>query len=103
MFLHRKNIRIYICIIKPTKQIVAFKGTADSSDTAFDLMSWFTNDNTENSTAENTSAVLDGIFTIDTTTPKDFTGNSFFENADHVGAVTEAKNWTAGWTVGLEE
>ena len=81
----------------------AFKGTADSSDTAFDLMSWFTNDNTENSTAENTSAVLDGIFTIDTTTPKDFTGNSFFENADHVGAVTEAKNWTAGWTVGLEE
>ncbi|MFB0980799.1 MAG: hypothetical protein QMC62_07780 [Alteromonadaceae bacterium] len=81
----------------------AFKGTADSSDTAFDLMSWFTNDNTENSTAANTSAVLDGIFTIDTTTPKDFTGNSFFENADHVGAVTEAKNWTAGWTVGLEE
>ena len=81
----------------------AFKGTKDSSDTAFDLMSWFTNDNTENSTAANTSAVLDGIFTIDTTTPKDFTGNSFFENADHVGAVTEAKNWTAGWTVGLEE
>jgi hypothetical protein len=81
----------------------AFKGTKDSSDTAFDLMSWFTNDNTENSTAAGTSAVLDGIFTIDTTTPKDFTGNSFFENADHVGAVTKAKNWTAGWTVGLEE
>ncbi|MFT5023911.1 MAG: hypothetical protein ACI9O3_001516, partial [Colwellia sp.] len=81
----------------------AFKDSKDSSDATFDLMSWFINDNTENSTAANTSAVLEGIFTIDTTTPKDFTGNSFFENADHVGAVTKAKNWTAGWTVGLEE
>lgn len=81
----------------------AFKNSKDSSDADFDLASWFSNNNTDNSTAADTSAVLDGIFTIDTTTPKNFTGNSFFENADHIGAVSKAKNWTAGWTVGLED
>ena len=46
--------------------------------------------------------VLDGIYTIDTTMPKDFSGDSFFDNADHIGAVSKDNDWTAGWTVGLK-
>jgi hypothetical protein len=68
-----------------------------------DAEDWVLNQNDDNSTAADMGAVLNGIFTIDTTTtPKDFTGNAFFDNADHIGAVAEGNNWTAGWTVGLE-
>jgi len=71
-----------------------------------DTQDWVLNQNptlnTNNSTAAGMSAVLNGIFTIDTTTPKDFTGNAFFDNANHIGAVSQGNNWTAGWTVGLE-
>ncbi|MDO6487484.1 hypothetical protein Q4503_07210 [Colwellia sp. 6_MG-2023] len=67
-----------------------------------DAEDWVLNQNDDNSTAENMGTVLNGIFTIDTTTPKDFTGNAFFDNANHIGAVTEGNNWTSGWTVGLE-
>jgi hypothetical protein len=63
---------------------------------------WVLNQNTGNSTAADMNAVLNGVFTIGTTTPKDFTGNAFFDNANHVGAVTSGNDWTAGWTVGLE-
>ena len=58
--------------------------------------------NTDNSTALNMSAVLNGIFTIDTTTAKDFTGHAFFENANHIGAVSSDNNWTANWAVALD-
>lgn len=78
-----------------------FKGTADSSETDFDLAAWVAAQ-ADNSTATGMSDVLNGIFTIDTTTPKDFTGDSFFDNASHIGAVSASNDWTAGWTVGLE-
>ncbi len=78
-----------------------FKNTADSSAVAFDLASWV-DGQTDNSTASGMSAVLDGIFTIDTTTPKDFTGSTFFDNTNFIGAVSQSNDWTKGWTVGLE-
>ena len=57
-----------------------------------------------NSVAANQAAVLDGIFTIDASTPKDMSAvDSFFEAVDFVGAVEAGNDWTAGWTVGLED
>ncbi|MDF3124587.1 hypothetical protein [Rheinheimera sp. 1928-s] len=57
-----------------------------------------------NKLAANQAAVLDGIFTIDTNTPKDMTEvDSFFEAVDFVGAVSEGDDWTAGWAVGLDD
>ena len=67
-----------------------------------DTQNWVLNENTDNSTAADMDAVLNGVFTIDTTTPKDFTGNAFFDNANHIGAVSQENDWTTGWTVGLE-
>jgi len=88
-----------------TNSVVAcvenFKDTSDSSANAFDLGAWVLAQD-DNSTATGITDVLDGIFTTDTTTPKDFTGDSFFDNASHIGAVSSTNNWTAGWTVGLE-
>ena len=81
-----------------------FKDTEDSNANAFDLSNWVltASGNAANSEAANQGAVLNGIFTIDTTTPRDLSGNSFFDNANHIGAVSSSNNWTAGWTVGLE-
>ena len=57
-----------------------------------------------NSLAANQAAVLDGIFTIDATAPKDMTVvDDFFEAVDFIGAVDAANDWTAGWTVGLDD
>ena len=58
--------------------------------------------NLNNSTATDMSAVLNGIFTIDETPSKDLSGHAFFENADHIGAVSEDNDWTANWAVGLD-
>jgi hypothetical protein len=66
-----------------------------------DAQDWVLNQNTNNSTATGMSDVLDGIFTLDTTTPKDFTGNSFFDKASYIGGVSKSNDWTAKWTVGL--
>ncbi|GAB58128.1 hypothetical protein [Rheinheimera nanhaiensis] len=64
---------------------------------------WFLGQ-TGNSVAANQAAVLDGIFTIDATAPKDMTAvDSFFEAVDFIGAVEAANDWTAGWTVGLDD
>ena len=63
---------------------------------------WVLNQNVENSTAADMNSVLNGIFTIDTTTSKDFSGDAFFDNTDHIGAVSSDNDWTAEWTVGLE-
>ena len=79
-----------------------FKSTTDSSDTTFDLSEWVLTENTDNSTEASMADVLDGIFTIDTTAPKSFEGDEFFDNATHIGAVSAENDWTAGWTVGLE-
>jgi hypothetical protein len=80
---------------------------ASDGSVLLDTQDWVLNQNPsqnmDNSTAADMSAVLNGVFTIDTTTAKDFTGSAFFDNANHIGAVTEENDWTAGWTVGLEE
>jgi len=75
-----------------------FKNTA----TAVNLENWFLNTQTGNAVAADRAAVLNGIFSISTVTPKDFSGETFFDNTDFIGAVKESDNWTAGWTVGLE-
>jgi len=67
-----------------------------------DTQDWVLNQNSYNSVEAVQNDVVDGIFTIDATTPKDFTGNAFFDNADHIGAVSKGNDWTTGWTVGLE-
>ncbi|NMP29930.1 hypothetical protein HII17_00025 [Thalassotalea sp. M1531] len=74
----------------------------DSSTGTFDLMDWVININADNSTEAGISDVINGIYTIDTTTPYSFGSHPFFDNADHIGAVSENNDWTAGWTVGLE-
>ncbi|MBF7071937.1 hypothetical protein ISG33_00805 [Glaciecola sp. MH2013] len=68
----------------------------------FNQTTWFMAQ-TGNSMAANQTAVLNGIFTIDTTTPTDVsTLDSFFTPVDFIGAVKDADNdWTADWTVGL--
>ena len=78
-----------------------FKNSKDSNGADFDLGAWVTAQ-VYNSTATNMSEVLDGVYTIDTTTPKDFSNNVFFDNANHIGAVSADNDWTSGWTVGLE-
>ena len=80
---------------------------AEDQSVLLDTQDWVLNQNptlnVENSTALDMPAVLNGIFTIDTTPAKDFTGNAFFENANHIGAVSADNNWTANWTVGLDD
>lgn len=73
-----------------------------ASHTIVDLQDWFTNTQTGNTVVADNATVLDGIYSISTATPKDFTGDTFFDNADFVGAVKADADWTADWTVGLE-
>jgi hypothetical protein len=57
-----------------------------------------------NSLAANQAAVLDGIFTIDATAPKDMSAeDSFFDAVDFIGAIDATNDWTAGWAVGLDD
>jgi len=80
-----------------------FKNSKATDGTVLlDSQNWVLNNNANNSTAADMNAVLNNIFTIDTTTPKDFTGNAFFDNANFIGAVSQENDWTTGWTVGLE-
>ena len=65
-------------------------------------MDWVININADNSTEAGIADVVNGIYTIDTTVPYSFGSHAFFDNADHIGAVSESNDWTAGWTVGLE-
>ncbi len=67
-----------------------------------DLEDWFLNVQAGNAVEANGAAVLNGIFSISTAAPKDFSGDTFFDNADFVGGVKADANWTADWTVGLE-
>lgn len=68
----------------------------------FDQQAWFTAQS-GTSIATGQSAVLNGVYTIDTTTPTDVTSlDTFFSSVDFIGAVKDADNdWTANWTVGL--
>jgi hypothetical protein len=76
---------------------------ATDGSVLLDAEDWVLNDNVDNATAADMDAVLNGVFTIDTTPSKDFSGDTFFDNADHVGAVSQDNDWTADWTVGLED
>ncbi len=77
-----------------------FKGDLGNGTTT---EQWFLSQ-TGNSVAANQAAVLNGIFTIDATTPKDMSAlDSFFDAVDFIGAVEAGNDWTAGWTVGLED
>ncbi len=73
------------------------------ADGAVDLENWFLNVQSGNAVAATQADVVNGIYSIQTAVePKDWTGDTFFDNVDFVGAVTEGNDWTAGWTVGLE-
>ncbi|MDP5188544.1 hypothetical protein [Rheinheimera baltica] len=78
----------------------AFKGDLGNGTTT---EQWFLAQ-TGNSTAASMADVVDGIFTIDTTTPKDMSAqDSFFEAVDFIGAIKAGNDWTAGWAVGLDD
>ena len=68
----------------------------------FDQEAWFLAQ-PGNSFAADQAAVLNGIYTVDTTAPADVTTlGTFFTPVDFIGAVKDADNdWTANWTVGL--
>ena len=83
-----------------------FKGVA-STETGLDaagIEAWFLDASRNNAVATDQAAVLNGIYTIDTsvTATDAATLGSFFTTTDFIGAVKDAQNdWTAGWTVGL--
>ncbi|MGO4891797.1 hypothetical protein [Flavobacterium sp. W21_SRS_FM6] len=85
-----------------THSVVACGENFKNDTGAVDLENWFLSVQAGNAVAANSAAVLNGIFSISTVTPKDFSGETFFDNTDFIGAVKEGDNWTAGWTVGLE-
>lgn len=71
-----------------------------------DLSTWWNAAARNNSVAANKAAVLNGIYTIDTTAPADAKAvhGAFFDTTDFIGAVKDAdSDWTKGWTVGLED
>jgi hypothetical protein len=76
-----------------------------ATHTIVDLETWFTSTMTTNAVAATQSLVLDGIYTsLDasvTVTPKDWSGDAFFDDVDFIGGVKESDDWTAGWTEGL--
>ena len=72
-----------------------------NADGAVDLEAWFLGQD-GNSVGENRAAVLNGVYTVSDAAAYDFTGDTFFDNVDFIGAVEEGNDWTAGWTVGLE-
>jgi hypothetical protein len=76
---------------------------ATDGSVLLDAENWVLNNNVDNAIATDMDAVLNGVFTIDTTPSKDFSSDTFFDNADHVGAVSQDNDWTADWTVGLED
>ena len=67
-----------------------------------DTQDWVLNQNTDNTTAASQTDALDGIFTIYTTSAKQLSNSTFFDNASHIGAVSAENNWTANWTVALD-
>jgi hypothetical protein len=75
---------------------------ADDGTVLLNTEEWVLTDNDANSVELNMSAVLDGIFTIDATEAKVFSDTSFFDNANHIGAVSADNDWTAGWSVALD-
>jgi hypothetical protein len=88
-----------------TSVIACDEAVKNSSGSAFDTVAWFTGQTGNTVSTGGQAAVLNGIYTIDTTTPTDAsTVDSFFMATDFIGAVKDADNdWTADWTVGLDD
>ena len=84
--------------------IACDEAVKNSSESTFDTVAWFTSQSGSSINTGGMAAVLNGIYTIDTTTPTDVSiVDSFFISTDFIGAVKDAdNNWTADWTVGLE-
>lgn len=79
---------------------VPFKGTINATTS---VEQWFLGQQS-NKVVSSPAALLNGIYTIDTTQAKDMSlVNSFFEKVDFIGAVEASKDWTKGWTVGLHD
>ena len=83
-----------------------FKGVASNQMglDAAGVEAWFIDAVRNNAIAVNQAAVLDGVYTIDTsvTALDAATLDSFFTTTNYIGAVKNAQNdWTAAWTVGL--
>lgn len=92
--------------INITNSVIACTDNFKNGDDDVDLTAWWSDASRNNSTAANMAAVLNGIYTIDTTTAADAKAahGSFFETTDFIGAVKDSDNdWTAGWAVGLED
>ncbi|RDV28063.1 hypothetical protein DXV75_03600 [Alteromonas aestuariivivens] len=87
-----------------TNSVIACSEAFKYDAAGVNLETWFTDAARANAVAAGQADVVDGIFTItDAVTPKDWTGDTFFDVVDYVGAVKDSdNNWTSGWTVGLE-
>jgi len=70
-------------------------GTSD-----VDLEQWFLGQ--QGNSVVTAAEALEGIVTATDAAAADLSGDTFFDNADFVGAVSADNDWTAGWTVGLE-
>jgi hypothetical protein len=91
--------------INITNSVIACTENFKNGDSDVDLSAWWSDASRNNSVAANMAAVVNGIFTIDTTTAADANAlhGAFFETTDFIGAVKNADNdWTKGWAVGLD-
>ncbi|MGB3726629.1 MAG: hypothetical protein WA981_12740 [Glaciecola sp.] len=84
--------------------IACNEAVKNSSGSAFDTAAWFAAETGSSVSTAGQAGVLNGIYTIDTTTPTDVSAvDDYFMAVDFIGAVKDAdNNWTADWTVGLE-
>lgn len=83
-----------------TNSVIACDEPFKNETGGVDAQSWFLGQ-AGNSTAAAMADVVNGIYTIDTTTPADLSADSFFDATDYIGAVKADADWTAGWTFGL--
>lgn len=88
-----------------TSVIACEESVKNSTGSVFDTAAWFAAETGSSVADGGQSAVLDGIYTIDTTAPTDVSAiDSFFISVDYIGAVESSDNdWTADWTVGLDD
>ncbi|MCZ4253019.1 hypothetical protein [Pseudoalteromonas shioyasakiensis] len=96
-----KNAQDGTLMIK-SSVIACSENFKDPSGVDFSVENWWTN-TLGNLVATGQTQVVNGIFTIDTTTATDVKAiDGFFDTTTHIGAVSADNNWTEGWTVGLE-
>lgn len=66
-----------------------------------DVQNWFTSQVGNSVLSGGPAAVLNGIYTIDATSPADLSADSFFDQTSYIGAVSQSEDWTANWAVAL--